>query len=193
MKHDAEWTNRLRIHAWTFPVLSIERWRNMQAGETTHRFSHQLLFILFLLFHLYFRIQQLLCILDSTPHMSIIEHGISLRPAQPVSPYYTIVEETFDLRPPFHHFPVNLSGPLSGRWMWGRWKSNDGTGAQQEMVGSRVVLSNKRCRGLGINYGRREDNNNLRSPGLHESRRSPIYMYEKSSYLSITNSTRSPP
>ena len=27
---------------------------------------------------------------------------------------------------------------LSGRWKWGRWKSNDGTGAQQEMDGSTV-------------------------------------------------------
>ena len=24
---------------------------------------------------------------------------------------------------------------MSGRWKWGRWKSNDGTGAQQEMDG----------------------------------------------------------
>ena len=37
----------------------------------------------------------------------------------------------------------------------GRWRSNDGTGAQQEMDGSRVVLLNKRCRGLGIKYGLR--------------------------------------
>ena len=36
--------------------------------------------------------------------------------------------------------------------MRGRWRSNDGTGAQQEMDGSRVDLLNKSCRGLGINY-----------------------------------------
>ena len=35
-----------------------------------------------------------------------------------------------------------------------RWRSNDGTGAQQEMDGSRVDLLNKSCRGLGINYER---------------------------------------
>ena len=51
--------------------------------------------------------------------------------------------------------------------------------------------------GLGDN----NDNNglggvittNLRSLVLLESRQSPIYMYEKSSHLSIINSTRSPP
>ena len=36
----------------------------------------------------------------------------------------------------------------------GEWRNEYGTGAQQEMDGSRAVLSNKRCRGLGINYGR---------------------------------------
>ena len=46
--------------------------------------------------------------------------------------------------------------------MWERWKSKDGTGAQQEMddleVGSLEPVemgygSSKRCRGLGIKYG----------------------------------------
>ena len=48
-----------------------------------------------------------------------------------------------------------LNRRLSGRWTWERWRSSDRTGAQQEMDGSRFLLSNKRCRGLGIIYGRR--------------------------------------
>ena len=46
--------------------------------------------------------------------------------------------------------------------MWGRWKSEDETGAQQEMdelgLGSLETVEmgyglSKRCRGLGIKYG----------------------------------------
>ena len=50
---------------------------------------------------------------------------------------------------------VGFTGILSGTENMGEVAKQRGTGAQQEMDGSRFVLSNKRCRGLGIIYGRR--------------------------------------
>ena len=81
---------------------------------------------------------------------------------------------TMERVPNVRPFQTNVPEPLrtwsmtslSGWWMWGRWKSEDETGAQQEMdelgVGSLETVemgygSSKRCRGLGIKYGLRGD------------------------------------
>ena len=53
-----------------------------------------------------------------------------------------------------HRVPYKRVSMCQGGGRVVRWRSNDGTGAQQEMDGSRVDLLNKSCRGLGINYER---------------------------------------
>ena len=105
--------------------------------------------------------------------------------------------------------PVTKNGErlLSGRWMWGRWKSEDETGAQQEMDGVDDRFVGTSRSGLWVEQKMQRSRDkvwaeggindyNLRSLVLLESRRSPIYVYEKSCHRqsSIVNPTHcSPP